>query len=44
VWLATAPSLVGVTEKYFAHRKAQVCEFSRDHNAVAALEEIGCKL
>jgi NAD(P)-dependent dehydrogenase (short-subunit alcohol dehydrogenase family) len=40
VWLATDPSVAGVTGRYFAHRRAQACEFSRDKQAIAALDEI----
>ncbi len=40
VWLATDPRLDGVTGKYFARHKEQVCEFARDRQAIAALEDI----
>jgi NAD(P)-dependent dehydrogenase (short-subunit alcohol dehydrogenase family) len=43
VWLATDPSLAGVTGHYFAHRRAQTCEFSQDAKAVAALDQICSK-
>lgn len=40
VWLATDPSVTGITGKYFASRKAQTCEFASDRAAIARLEEI----
>lgn len=40
VWLATEPKLAGTTGKYFARRKEQVCEFARDRQAIAALDDI----
>jgi NAD(P)-dependent dehydrogenase (short-subunit alcohol dehydrogenase family) len=43
VWLATDPSLAGVSGRYFAHRRGQTCEFSRDAKAVAAIDEICAK-
>jgi retinol dehydrogenase-13 len=40
IWLATDPSLAGVTGKYFASRRQQSCEFARDEKAIARLDEI----
>lgn len=40
VWLATDPSLAGITGKYFASRQLRPCEFAGDAKAIAALEEI----
>jgi NAD(P)-dependent dehydrogenase (short-subunit alcohol dehydrogenase family) len=40
VWLATDPSLAGVTGKYFASRQMRPCEFAGDAKAIAALDEI----
>lgn len=40
VWLATDPSLVGITGKYFAKRQQRACEFASDHQAIAALDTI----
>jgi retinol dehydrogenase-13 len=40
VWLATDASVAGVTGKYFADRRARVCEFASDLTAVDALDEI----
>ncbi len=40
VWLATDPSLAGITGKYFAKRQQRVCEFASDERAIAALDTI----
>lgn len=40
VWMATEPKLAGLSGKYFARRKEQVCEFARDRQAIAALEDL----
>jgi len=40
VWLATDPSIAGVTGKYFAGRQMRPCEFAGDSAAIAALDEI----
>jgi len=40
VWLATDPSVAGVTGKYFASRQMRPCEFAGDSKAVATLDEI----
>lgn len=40
VWVATEPTLDGVTGKYFARRKQQICEFAKDAQAIATLDEI----
>jgi NAD(P)-dependent dehydrogenase (short-subunit alcohol dehydrogenase family) len=40
VWLATDPSVAGVTGKYFAGRRQQSCQFARDERGIARLEEI----
>jgi NAD(P)-dependent dehydrogenase (short-subunit alcohol dehydrogenase family) len=37
VWLATDPSLRGVTGKYFEHRRQATCSFSGDKKAVERL-------
>lgn len=43
VWLATDPSLVGVTGKYFSNRQARFCEFSSNEKAIATLDAICAK-
>ncbi|MBN2573770.1 MAG: SDR family NAD(P)-dependent oxidoreductase [Deltaproteobacteria bacterium] len=40
VWLATDPSVAGVTGKYFAGRRQQACQFAKDEQAIARLLEI----
>jgi retinol dehydrogenase-13 len=40
VWLATDPSVAGVTGKYFAGRRQQSCEFAKDEKGIARLMEI----
>jgi NAD(P)-dependent dehydrogenase (short-subunit alcohol dehydrogenase family) len=40
VWLATDPSVAGVTGKYFASRQMRPCEFASDAKAIAAFDEI----
>jgi NAD(P)-dependent dehydrogenase (short-subunit alcohol dehydrogenase family) len=40
IWLATDPSVAGVTGKYFAGRQQRTCDFARDEAAVARLAEI----
>lgn len=40
VWLATEPSLAGVTGAYFASRRQRPCEFANDKEAIARLDEI----
>lgn len=40
VWLATDPSVAGITGKYFASRRQQTCEFSKNEKAIARLVEI----
>lgn len=40
VWLATDPSLAGVTGGYFAKRRQRPCEFASDQQAIAALDAI----
>ena len=40
VWLATDPSVAGITGKYFASRQQRACEFARDEQAIAWLAEI----
>lgn len=40
VWLATDPSIAGVTGKYFASRRQQSCEFAKNEKAIARLDEI----
>jgi NAD(P)-dependent dehydrogenase (short-subunit alcohol dehydrogenase family) len=40
VWLATDPSVAGVTGKYFAGRQQRACEFARDEQAIAQLANI----
>jgi len=40
VWLATDPSVAGVTGKYFSGRRQQSCQFAKDARAIARLEEI----
>ncbi len=40
VWLATDPSVAGMTGKYFANRQMRLCEFARDEKAIAALVAI----
>jgi NAD(P)-dependent dehydrogenase (short-subunit alcohol dehydrogenase family) len=40
IWLATDPSLAGVTGKYFASRQMRPDEFVRDAQAVARLEAL----
>ncbi len=40
VWLATDPSVAGVTGMYFASRCRQSCEFAKHSAAIARLEEI----
>jgi NAD(P)-dependent dehydrogenase (short-subunit alcohol dehydrogenase family) len=39
IWLATDPSLAGVTGKYFAQRQPRPCEWARDVRALAALDD-----
>jgi len=43
VWLATDPSLAGVTGEYFAQRQSRACEFASDEKSIAALDEICAK-
>jgi NAD(P)-dependent dehydrogenase (short-subunit alcohol dehydrogenase family) len=40
VWLATDPALAGITGKYFASRRQQICEFANNTKAIARLVEI----
>jgi retinol dehydrogenase-12 len=40
VWLATDPSVAGVTGKYFAARCQQSCEFAKNEKAIARLAEL----
>ena len=40
VWLATDPSIAGLTGKYFASRRQQSCEFAKNEKAIARLDEI----
>ena len=40
IWLATDPSVAGVTGKYFASRRPRACEFARDEKAIGRLAEI----
>jgi NAD(P)-dependent dehydrogenase (short-subunit alcohol dehydrogenase family) len=40
VWLATDPSVAGITGKYFASRQQRPCEFARDEKAIVRLDEI----
>ena len=40
VWLATDPSLAGMTGKYFAARQQRRCEFAGNERAIARLEAI----
>jgi NAD(P)-dependent dehydrogenase (short-subunit alcohol dehydrogenase family) len=40
VWLATDPSVAGITGKYFANRQSRPCDFARDQTAIARLDEI----
>jgi len=40
VWLASDPSLAGVTGKYFASRRERACEFASDEQSIAALDSI----
>ena len=40
VWLATDPSVAGLTGKHFASRRQQSCEFAKNEKAIARLDEI----
>jgi NAD(P)-dependent dehydrogenase (short-subunit alcohol dehydrogenase family) len=40
VWLATDPSVAGITGGYFAKRAQRPCEFAADQKAIAALDAI----
>jgi NAD(P)-dependent dehydrogenase (short-subunit alcohol dehydrogenase family) len=40
VWLATDPSVAGITGSYFARRAQRPCEFASDQKAIAALDAI----
>jgi NAD(P)-dependent dehydrogenase (short-subunit alcohol dehydrogenase family) len=40
IWLATDPSLAGITGKYFAGRQQRPDEFARDEQAIARLDTI----
>ena len=44
VWLATDATLHGITGRYFAQRRMRSCEFARDKEAIAALDEICASL
>jgi retinol dehydrogenase-13 len=40
VWLATDPSVAGLTGNYFASRQQRPCEFAKNEKAIARLDEI----
>lgn len=40
LWLATDPSVAGITGKYFAGRRQQTCQFSKNEKAIARLMEV----
>ncbi|MEJ2596086.1 MAG: SDR family NAD(P)-dependent oxidoreductase [bacterium] len=40
VWVATSPSLEGITGKYFEHRRESTCRFGQDHEAVERLFQV----
>jgi len=44
VWLATDPSVAGITGKYFAGRRQQACAFAKDEKGIARLVEICAKV
>ncbi len=40
VWVATSPSLEGITGKYFEHRRESTCRFGQDREAVERLYKL----